>query len=1134
MRYVAFLLLLLLSLYFLVVKPYLTAKRVYYRVEGLGLSLSPFNLRVRLIYLYLPFQGKYIFLNLTGLSLELHEEPKLSLREGNLTIVEEARSRGKKGGERKPPYLVIPEFLKTMELEIGKFLFTYAGEGNISVLAEGVKLKDRTLRGEVKVLAEGRQVNVRIGRVRLLKEGIGVESLKLSSDLFDLSLRGIVKEGEPTASFELVGTVKEIDLPTVYVAPVKLRGKGRANYRGVSILLKAETEKVWVKGRKSFSGVRASGLATLLFGKELTLRGRLESPSIDADYSLELMPRKHLSLTVRRFPVDSELIGTENFFFAWAGGSLELDLDRGDLSLLAETDGIGVEGLAFGGAEFSMDYNYRTGKGSLELAVRNPAELYLSGHINNSSFRSRLLLKNLLLVSGGLSTFLSYRGRFDYEGTPMLKGRGVLGDVFYRDFLLGKVNYTVELKGERIDLTYRGKGFSGEAKGTIGGGILSITELKSFKRKFRGYNLYVNKGSVELSLSGEKLALALDLKESRLSGAGVSVPFNWKLKLLKEKELTGNFLLLAKNVSVGERLFPEDIRVNGEIASSRVKGRYEISELLEGEYSIDLHKKLLKTHGSVRKGPLRAEFVFRGSPAEGSVRSQVSLDIKGERTDVGLTAQYSDGNFEIRVSPFAYRYRVSELKFGGARVTGEGYRGNIELGKVSFSILGKPAVVLREKEGSFNLMERALKLSLVSRGAISGTTVVSYSKEEGLSVNSSGDVDLDALSFFVATPIGGNAKGKLGYRFSYSRGNMSLLLKNRGRVVTYSRYFAFPMDAWVELRALGKSLSAFITVWRDNSGLSANVGSNDLKSYYVYLTSRDLPFAYRTHSFSLKLDVSSEGWVRVSDLSKVSVNMDMLLSGEAEITKLGGGKGKKERGAEEVELDVRFDTSKPIRVSLPEGYVYVKVKGWVGGKASDPRYAVNVEFLSGELTYFGRRFFVRGGTVTLLREEEVKESSIDISLVNPSEDMSIFINLRGDLEEPSIVVWSEPPRSTQEILTKLVIGSTAEGLIPVAKTLFKQLGYLGNVRSGLSSLLGVDITLSTQTGTQGDIGINVNIKKKIARAFTIEYQQSTLKDPRSTYYGGSISLPGGTYFYGRVFADNTSEIKLRFIRKFDF
>jgi len=192
------------------------------------------------------------------------------------------------------------------------------------------------------------------------------------------------------------------------------------------------------------------------------------------------------------------------------------------------------------------------------------------------------------------------------------------------------------------------------------------------------------------------------------------------------------------------------------------------------------------------------------------------------------------------------------------------------------------------------------------------------------------------------------------------------------------------------------------------------------------------------------------------------------------------------------------------------------------------------ELISGELTYFGRRFLVRRGTVTLVREEGVLQKLIDLSLVNPGRDMNIFISLRGDLNDPQLLVWSEPPTGTREILTKLIIGSTAEGVIPVAQALFKQFGYIGSVRSGLSGLLGVEITLSTQTSPRGDLGLNVNIRKKISRALSVEYQQSTLKNPRATYYGGSLILPAGTSLYGRIFSDNTSEVKLRFIRKFDF
>jgi len=181
--------------------------------------------------------------------------------------------------------------------------------------------------------------------------------------------------------------------------------------------------------------------------------------------------------------------------------------------------------------------------------------------------------------------------------------------------------------------------------------------------------------------------------------------------------------------------------------------------------------------------------------------------------------------------------------------------------------------------------------------------------------------------------------------------------------------------------------------------------------------------------------------------------------------------------------------------------VYTKVRGWIAGDTVDPKYSAKIELLSGELKYFGRTFFVKGGVINLVKEAEGKSTRIDITLVNPSGDINIFLNVMGDME-----------------------------VIPVARALFKQLGYIGDVKSGLASLLGVEISFSTQMGSQGEVGFGINVRKKIARAFSIEYQQSTLKDPRATYYG----LPRGLSFYGRIFSDRTSELKLRFIRKFDF
>ncbi|WP_457600534.1 translocation/assembly module TamB domain-containing protein [Hydrogenivirga sp.] len=1134
MRYVAFFFLLLLSLYFLLVKPYLITKRIYYDLRGVSLSFSPFSLRIGQAYLYLPLKGNYLFLRLSDFAVSYDRYPSLTLHEGALTIVE--TSGGKEKG-KEPPALLIPEFLKDMHLCIERFLFTRAGKNTLSVLVTDLNLKERVLRGRAEILSGDTEVLVNVERVRLLEKVVSVESLSVVSESFSFRLRGSLKEGEVVAHFSLEGGLRAIDTPQVYVAPVKIAGEGRADYGGLRATLEAHTEVVQIKGRKRFSDVSASGELSLTFGKELRLYGSISNPVVEADYDLLLMPRRHLSLQVRRFPVDSELLGVDPFVLSWVRGSLELDLDEGDLSLLATTDGLSADAFNFGSTELFLEYNYNELEGTLDVAVRSPAELYMHGDLKGADFESLLDLRDLLFVSEGVSGFLSCSGALNYVGGVSVRGGGSLEDVYYMDIYLGELGFKLNLEGDRVLLSYAGEGIRGEVRGSLKSGLISATDLKGFRRSVRGYNLLVEDGKVELSLQRESLALALFIRKAYVLNGSLKVPLEGSLKLRKGKELSGSFYLKSRDAELGGRVFHESALLSGEISDLKVLGRYGIEKTLEGVYSLDLRDLSLTSSGSVKRTPLEANFRFEGTPRRGVLEVIARLKTTSDSPRLHLRASYEGKSFKVKLSPFDYRYRVAEVSVGGAEVEGNLDGGKVRLGDLTLSVLGKEALVIKQREGSFSLREGALRLSLSSSGALVGETELAYHRDGGLLVHSSGNVDLDFLSFFIASPVGGKVKGKLGYELSYEGGKLALELKNRGRVVTFSKYFAFPMDAWVELRALGKNLSAFITVWKDDSGLSANVGSTDLRNYYVYLVSRELPVAYRSPSFALRMNLSSEGWVDISDLSKVKLRLDALLSGELQIRELKGGGGKgggTERGGSEVELDVRFDTQKPIRVSLPEGYLYVKVRGWVGGNAQNPEYAVSVEFLSGELTYFGRRFFVRGGSLSLLKEKEVEEKKIDIALVNPSEEMSIFINLRGDLDDPQLVVWSEPPRSTQEILTKLVIGSTAEGIIPVAKTLFRQLGYIGNVRSGLASLLGVDITFSTQTGSQGEIGINVNIRKKIARALSIEYQQSTLKDPRATYYGASLSLPGGTFFYGRVFADNTSELKLRFIRKFDF
>ena len=1140
MRYVALFLLLLLSLYFLFLKPLLSSKGVYYDIDRVSLSFEPFSFKVGKAYFYTPISGSYIFIAVEGLKIELGEPIRIELSEGAFTLIMGDRKEDKEEKKtqlaQQPP---IPQFLKNLRLRVGKFFITLQGKGNSFVVIENLELRDRKLSTSIDITAGNENINIEVQEVRLLEKQVDISSVTVDSQRFRFKLSGKMEEEELRARFDIEGTIREIDTNALRVSPINIKGKGYADYGGLRADLRASTKEIDIKGRKIFKYIRATGKLRANMEGVIVLEGQAHNREILLDYRTEFGKRNLLLLDIKSFPIDSGLLGLGEPFFAWVKGNLKVDFDRKELRAYGRTEGINTNLIPVGSSEVDFTYDYGRGEGSFEAVVHSPMSFSMHGEFNHSSFKGIMQLKDLLFVGYGFSGFVSYRGSVSYEKSLHVKGKGTLENFYLRDVALGDFYYGVSF-GENLDITYGGNGIKGYLRGTPESGFISISDIKGYALNYRGTELKLEDTSVEVFLKGNRLTLSVELKKGSLKGANFSFPLKGSFSLRRGKKLTGSLSLMVEEGSVGS-LELKGVHLHGELDDLEVRGEYGAQGLVEGIYTLNLKSLFISTSGVVVRENLSLNYSFEGTPEGGKVKLLAQLKLRDSVQRLRAEVSYNKNRLSARLFPQTFKEGSFELNFGGLSMEGSLREGSIRFYKSSLRILGEPVVELyQEEEGYYNLENMEFRARLLSRGSVRGEAYFDYRKDKGIELLSQGQIDLRALSFFTTTPLGGRAEGFLVYRISYN-GNegLSLDLKNGGKIVTRSLYFTFPMESWIELKALQKSLSAFITLWKGDSGLSANLGSTNLRDFYLYIVSRDMPLSYRGKGFSLNMGVSSEGWVNVRNLKKVSLRIDALLSGEVNIEKIGGKaedkgrKKEKEEGAE-VELDINFDTSSPIRVNLPEGYVYVKVMGWVGGTAEEPQYGIKIEFLSGELTYFGRKFFLRGGTLSFLKEEETQESNIDISLVNPSQELTIFINLRGELSDPDIVVWSEPPRNAQEILTKLIIGSTAEGIIPVAKALFKQLGYLGNIRSGLSSLLGVEINLSTQTGSQGEIGVNVNIRKQIAKALAIEYQQSTLKDPRATYYGGSIKLPGGTSFYGRVFSDNTSEIKLRFIRKFDF
>ncbi len=1128
MRYVALVLLVLLTAYFLAVKPYLTHRGISYQLGGLSVGVSPLRISVKDLQLMLPRKEGVLFLNLRELELRLTERPEIRVSDGFLLLTggdEGKRSEGK-------PKVLIPSFLREVNAEVRRFLFTGGRKGELSVSVDRAVLRDGKLRGTLHVYSGGEKYTVRVGSLILRDRWVEVRETEVSSRLFEVSVRGVLSEGELKGSFLFTGRTREMDHPTVGISPVSFQGSGQLSYRELKLEFSAHTDGVDLKGRRTFRQLRSEG--TLLFSpaQGLTVAGSIRSNDLEGDYTLRLMPGRRLNLKVKRFPVDSALLRIERPLFAWVSGDVSVDLDRGRVDLFLRSNTLMVDSFSFSDVLLDVSYSYRDPAGRVELLVHQPGYLHLSGSLKGREFTARLRLRDLLLVGSGVSLFLSHDGVLTAGRGMMLSGAGRFEDLHYRDLPLGGGDYRVELEDSRIELSLRGEGFTGSLKGDTKDGLLAEVVLRDFSRTVRDVSLTVE-GRVTVFRDRGSTDLSVNLRDISVEREGVRLSCALRADIVVDGAPEGVLELTLKGGSIpGVPLGKGYLR--GDVEEGILRGEYAVDGLLNGRLTADLGKLSLRTEGVLRRGNATLIYSFEGDRNEGSLLLRADLNLLGKPYSLKGSARYRNGRYRLSVEPAVWRYGVGELHLGGAEIEGDTEGGRISLNPVELYLMGRRAVTVLQEKGSYSLKDRKLDIVLAVSGAVRGSVLAGFTAGDGFFTAAEGQVDLEDLSFFTATPVGGRAEGTLRYRVTYRKGVLSAEISRKGRVVTFSRYLSLPMDLHLEMRLLNRQLAAFATLWRDGIGVTANLGTLDLRNFYLYVVSRELPLLYRSGGLLLSLRATSEGWLEVRDLKEADLQLDLLLSGDVELSgKMRSGEGKR-GSAPPVNLDVRFDSLKPIRIKLPEGYIYAKVRGWVSGSARDPDYTVVVDLLSGELTYFGRRFLVRGGTVTVVREGGREERFIDLSIVNPGRELSIFISLKGNLEDPQLVVWSEPPMSTREILTKLIIGSTAEGIIPVARTLFKQLGYIGAVRSGLSGLLGVEITFSTQTSPRGDMGLNVNIRKKISRVLSVEYQQSTLKDPRATYYGGSLSLPAGVSFYGRIFSDNTSEIKLRFIRKFDF
>jgi translocation and assembly module TamB len=1121
----ALLLILLVSVYFTLLRPFLVSERILFRLEGLSLGVSPPSLKVKRAYLYLPLKDGVRFLGVQRFGLSYNRGIKVTLEEGIVMIVREEER------PPRPPRFPIPEVLREGQLTLKNLYITYLGRGFRWVHVRNLRLKERKLKGEALVRANGRTFHLLVEEATLVPKGVVVGRARLLSEDLSLRIRGFLSE-RGKARFRLEGRAGPLEGREYLVEEVILSGEGELDYRVLEAHLKFSVGSVLINGRKEFKDLRGKAFVRLRFGEDLTFGGTLYGKDLLLSFKAFWMPRRRLDLTVQRFEVDDKLLGVGTVLRARVWGDVLMDLDRKRVILNLSSDDLLYGDRSFRRSHLFLDYNYEEKRGSLELTLLNPGSVNLRGTLEGRTFSGTAVVSDLPVVKGEVALLLSYRGGVAYrEGNLDLAGRGSFSDLRWREVRLGGGDFTVVLTGGRFRADLKGEGFEGFLRGDLKGKVFSDIRLKNFEVTLKGVRVAVREGRVELVKEGGEAGLSLRVASGEVTAEDLRADLSGGLSLtLKGAEGEGSFSFEFANIVLGGKNLGGG-RVKGDLKGDRVVGSFEIGSLYRGSFRASLKDYKLTAEGDLSYGNLSGRLELTADGKGVTFRLGGLYTLLGRKVPLNLEGRYGRDEVLLKAGPLREEFGVADLSFGGVEVEGRGGRGVIRFKGSRVRLLGEDLVVFKGSRGYLDLKEKVLRIDIPYEGGLEGVIGL-RAGVDGFFLSSEGRADLGRISFLTATPLGGKAEGTLRYSVSLKEDFLRARLRTERDAVLYSRYLAMPMNLNLILEAEGRSLASFLSLWSEGRGLTANLGTGDLRNFYVYLISKDLPLTYRTDSLELDLEVSGTGWVEVRDLKEAKLHLDLELGGEVRV--IGdGGKAPKVRGFPPLKLHVNFRSKKPLRIKLPEGYIYAQVRGKVEGTTEEPLYRVQIVMISGELRYFGRTFYLRSGRLTAFRTPQESGRTIDMDLVNPGEDMNIHISLRGDPSEPEVFLWSEPPRSVGEIVTRLLGGSSGEGAIPVSEAILRRVGY-GRIGGDLLSALGLDVNLITKTGPQGELGVNLNIRKKISRFLSVEYQQSTLRDPRETFYGGGIRLPGRFSIFGRVFSDDTSELKLRFIRKFDF
>ncbi|MEJ7554245.1 MAG: hypothetical protein WKI48_05815, partial [Aquificaceae bacterium] len=457
---------------------------------------------------------------------------------------------------------------------------------------------------------------------------------------------------------------------------------------------------------------------------------------------------------------------------------------------------------------------------------------------------------------------------------------------------------------------------------------------------------------------GENRAWGFGRLEGRIFREGISSWAGISFEVEKRGEqLRGSFKGELRDVNAFQFSYPKG-SFEGRVEGQKVFFSFDLKDGLVGRGYYDYKNTSYSLEGSLKhvQGSLLVASEYRLNGKGRDLHLEISGDGRYKNYSFPLNASLhiKEGRLEALMRGFILRTGIIFLKVPDVKAYGSTESGSIEVNPLTVGIGQEMLARVEFQRGEYK--GKTLSLRGKMYGALEGWLDFSYNGKPRLS--SEGMLDIGKLFSVIRSRVLADAECKVSYRLSYTD---SLNLKAGSEKITLrSRYLAVPLSGRLEVIFRDNRLSGFVSlIGNRRTSILANF-TGDNKFAQLSFEVLQLPLLYRNDTIRTSLFISGKG-VLSSDYKNLSIKGDFYTSGVINLQRIKGRSGETPEEYKRVSLEISLASSEPLRVNLPEGFVYTDVSAKIKGTLYEPDYVVNTYLRGGALTYFEREFYVKRG-----------------------------------------------------------------------------------------------------------------------------------------------------------------------------